>query len=145
MILVIKQKYRNLLIYLLILAFGIATYSLDLYPGGHQLDFFSDTQSFILTKKDIANSVHYKIEKTDEFMLKVLLIDNDLNFLKGLWLLGISVFSLWFINLSNLVEKKETKNAIIISAIYSIIFIIAVFVYLERLNFMKSVIEELIG
>lgn len=143
--LVINQKYRNLLIYLLVIAFGIVTYSLDLYPGGHQLDLFSDTQSFTLTKKDIANSEHYKIEKTDESMLKVLLIDNEITFLKGLWLTGIGIFALWFINLSNALEQKNIKNAIIISAIYSIIFVVAIFVYLERLKFMKSVIEELIG
>ncbi|MFJ7828226.1 hypothetical protein [Psychrobacillus sp. NPDC096623] len=140
-----NQKYRNVLIYLLIVVFGLVTYSFDLYPGGHQLDLFSDEQSFTLTKKEILNSEHYKIERTDESILKVLLIDNEISFLKGLWLMGISLYAFWFINLSNLLKNKKIKTAIITSTIYTIIFVIAIFVYMERLNFMKSVIEELIG
>lgn len=65
------QQYQKLIVYFLILAFGIVTYSLDLYPGGYQLDLFSDEQSFILTKKDIIQSEQFKIEKTDESTLKV--------------------------------------------------------------------------
>lgn len=101
------QKYQKLIVYFLILAFGIVTYSLDLYPGGYQLDLFSDEQSFILTKKDITQSEQFKIEKTDVSTLKVLLIDNEVRFLKGLWLTSISVFAIWFIYICGQFEKKK--------------------------------------
>lgn len=139
-----EKKYRNLLVYLFIITFGLVTYSLDLYPGGHQLDYYSDTQSFTLTKKDILYSEQYKIDKTEESILKVALIDYEITFLKGLWLMSIIVFSSWFISLSNLVERKKFKPALIISAIAVIILVMAIFVYVERLNFLKKVIGALI-
>lgn len=139
-----EKKYRNLLVYLFIITFGLVTYSLDLYPGGHQLDY-NDTHSYTLTKKDILHSKQYKIDKTEESILKAALIDYEVTFLKGLWLMSIIVFSTWFISISNLVERKEFKPALIISGVFIVLFIMANLVYMERLNFLKKVIGELIG
>ena len=73
------------------------------------------------------------------------MIDNEVRFLKGLWLTGISVFAIWFIYLSGKFEKKEKNPAFLVSSIYFVIFVIAIYVYIERFNFMKSVIEGLIA
>ncbi|QUG42823.1 hypothetical protein KD050_06125 [Psychrobacillus sp. INOP01] len=142
--LTIETKFRNLLICLLIIAFGIVTYSLDLYPGGYQLDYYSEAQSFTLTKKDILHSEQYKIDKTEISMLKVLLIDNEITVIKSLWLLSIMLFCTWLNNLFILLEQEKIKPALLISAIYVVIFVVATFVYIDRLNFMNEVIGRLV-
>ena len=142
--LTVENKYMKLLIYLLIIAFGIVTYSLDLYPGGHQIDYFTEEESFILTEKNIVHSKQYKIDKTEESMLKVLLIDNEVTFLKGLWLVSIMLFSTWFTNLFSLLEKDKNKTALIISGIYIVVFVVATFVYIDRLSFVNEMIRALL-
>lgn len=139
-----KYRYRYMLIYFFIVVFGIFTYSLDLYPGGHQIDYFSDTQSITLTKKDIFHSEQYKIDKTEISTLKVALIEYELTFLKELWLVGIFVIGMLFVNLLSLLDQDKTKPTLLIYAIYIIIFIVGFFVYIDRLNFMNEVIGELI-
>lgn len=138
-----EMKYRNLLVYLFIIIFGLVTYSLDLYPGGYQLDYV-DAQSIAITKIDIIQEEQYKIELTEENALKFALLKSEIIFLKTLWLVGIVVFSTWFISISNLVERKEFKPALIISGIFIGIFVMAIFVYIERLNFLKKVIGGLL-
>ena len=138
-----EKKYRNLLVYLFIIIFGLVTYSLDLYPGGYQLDYV-DAQSITITKVDIIQEEQYKIELTEENALKFALLKSEIIFLKTLWLMGIVVFSTWFISISNLVERKEFKPALIISGIFIVIFVMAIFVYIDRLNFLKKVIGGLL-
>lgn len=138
-----EKKYRNLLVYLFIIIFGVVTYSLDLYPGGYQLDYV-DAQSITITKIDIIQEEQYKIELTEENALKFALLKSEIIFLKTLWLMGIVVFSTWFISISNLVERKEFKPALIISGIFIVIFVMAIFVYIDRLNFLKKVIGGLL-
>jgi len=138
-----EKKYRNLLVYLFIIIFGLVTYSLDLYPGGYQLDYV-DAQSITITKIDIIQEEQYKIELTEENALKFALLKSEIIFLKTLWLMGIVVFSTWFISISNLVERKEFKPALIISGIFIVIFVMAIFVYIDRLNFLKKVIGGLL-
>lgn len=139
-----EKKYRYMLIYFFIVVFGIVTYSLDLYPGGHQIDYFSDMQSITLTKKDIFHSEQYKIDKTEISTLKVALIEYELTFLKELWLVGIFVIGMLFVNLLSLLDQDEIKLTLLIYAIYIIIFIVGFFVYINRLNFMNEVIGKLI-
>lgn len=134
-----EKKYINLLLYLLLIAFVLVTYTLDLYPGAHQIDY-SDEQSFTITKKGMLHSEQHKVIKTEESILKVALIDYEVNFLKALWLAGIIVFSMFFINLVNLLEQ----GSLIISAIYIVIFIGALFVYIDRFLFVNEVIRKLI-
>lgn len=138
-----EKKYRNLLVYLFIIIFGLVTYSLDLYPGGYQLDYV-DAQSITITKIDIIQEEQYKIELTEENALKFALLKSEIIFLKTLWLMGIVVFSTWFISIANLVERKEFKPALIISGIFIVIFVMAIFVYIDRLNFLKKVIGGLL-
>lgn len=138
-----EKKYINLLLYLLLIAFVLVTYTLDLYPGAHQIDY-SDEQSFTITKKGMLHSEQHKVIKTEEYTLKVALIDYEVNFLKALWLAGIIVFSMFFINLVNLLEQGSIKPALIISAIYIVIFIGALFVYIDRFLFVNEVIKKLI-
>lgn len=138
-----EKKYRNLLVYLFIIIFGVVTYSLDLYPGGYQLDYV-DAQSITITKIDIIQEEQYKIELTEENALKFALLKSEIIFIKTLWLMGIVVFSTWFISISNLVERKEFKPALIISGIFIVIFVMAIFVYIDRLNFLKKVIGGLL-
>ena len=139
-----EKRYRYLLITLLIIIFGIVTFFLDLYPGGHQIDYSSDTQSYTLTKKDILQSEQYRIDKTEISNLKVALIEYEVTFLKGLWLISFILFSSWLTNFFNLLEQDKIKPALIISSIYTVIFIVVIFVYIDRLNFMNEVIEKLI-
>ena len=139
-----EKRYRYLLITLLIIVFGIVTFSLDLYPGGYKINYSSDEQSYTLTKKDILQSEQYRIDKTEISNLKVALIEYEVTFLKGLWLISIILFSSWLTNLFNLLEQDKIKPALIISSIYTVIFIVVIFVYIDRLNFMNEVIEKLI-
>lgn len=140
---IIKIKYRNLLVYLFLLTFGLVSYLLDLYPGGHKLEYM-DAHTITITKIDIIQEEQYKIELTEENALKFALLKSEIIFLKTLWLMGIVVFSTWFISISNLVERKEFILALIISGIFMVIFVMAIFVYIERLNFLKKVIEGLL-
>lgn len=140
---IIEIKYRNLLVYLFLVTFGIVTYSLDLFPGGHKVDYIN-AQSVTITKIGIIQEEQYNIKFTEDNKLKFALLESDIIFLKTLWLMGIIVFSTWFISIFNLIERKESKPAFIISAIFLVIFVMATFVYMERLNFVKKVIGELI-
>lgn len=141
----VEKKYSNLLLYLLLIAFGLVTYTLDLYPGAHQIDY-SDEQNFTITKKGILHSEQHKVIKTEEATIKVALIDYEITFLKVLWLVGIIVFSMCFINLVNLLEQGNIsiKAALIISAILGVTFIVALFVYIDRFLFINEVIRKLI-
>ncbi len=141
----VEKKYSNLLLYLLLIAFGLVTYTLDLYPGAHQIDY-SDEQNFTITKKGILHSEQHKVIKTEVATIKVALIDYEITFLKVLWLVGIIVFSMCFINLVNLLEQGNIsiKVALIISAILGVIFIVALFVYIDRFLFINEVIRKLI-
>lgn len=139
-----KYRYRYMLIYFFIVVFGIFTYSFYLYPGGHQIDYFSDTQSITLTKKDIFHSEQYKNDKTEISTLKVALIEYELTFLKELWLVGIFVIGMLFVNVLSLLDQDEIKLTLLIYAIYIIIFIVGFFVYINRVNFMNEVIGKLI-
>lgn len=141
----VEKKYSNLLLYLLLIAFALVTYTLDLYPGAHQIDY-SDEQNFTITKKGILHSEQHKVIKTEEATIKVALIDYEITFLKVLWLVGIIVFSMCFINLVNLLEQGNIsiKAALIISAILGVIFIVALFVYIDRFLFINEVIRKLI-
>lgn len=141
----VEKKYSNLLLYLLLIAFGLVTYTLDLYPGAHQIDY-SDEQNFTITKKGILHSEQHKVIKTEVATIKVALIDYEITFLKVLWLVGIIVFSMCFINLVNLLEQGNIsiKVALIISAILGVIFIVALFIYIDRFLFINEVIRKLI-
>lgn len=141
----VEKKYSNLLLYLLLIAFGLVTYTLDLYPGAHQIDY-SDEQNFTITKKGILHSEQHKVIKTEVATIKVALIDYEITFLKVLWLVGIIVFSMCFINLVNLLEQGNIsiKVALIISAVLGVIFIVALFVYIDRFLFINEVIRKLI-
>lgn len=141
----VEKKYSNLLLYLLLIAFGLVTYTLDLYPGAHQIDY-SDEQNFTITKKGMLHSEQHKVIKTEVATIKVALIDYEVTFLKVLWLGGIIVFSMCFINLVNLLEQGNIsiKAALIISAIFGVIFIVALFVYIDRFLFINEVIRKLI-
>lgn len=141
----VEKKYSNLLLFLLLIAFGLVTYTLDLYPGAHQIDY-SDEQNFTITKKGILHSEQHKVIKTEVATIKVALIDYEITFLKVLWLVGIIVFSMCFINLVNLLEQGNIsiKVALIISAILGVIFIVALFVYIDRFLFINEVIRKLI-
>ena len=140
-----EKKYSNLLLYLLLIAFVLVTYTLDLYPGAHQIDY-SDEQNFTITKKGMLHSEQHKVIKTEVATIKVALIDYEITFLKVLWLVGIIVFSMCFINLVNLLEQGNIsiKVALIISAILGVIFIVALFVYIDRFLFINEVIRKLI-
>lgn len=138
-----EKKYSNLLLYLLLIAFVLVTYTLNLYPGAHQIDY-SDEQYFTITTKGMLHSEQHKVIKTEESTIKVALIDYEVTFLKVLGLVGIIVFSMFFINLINLLEQGSIKPALIISAIYIVIFIGALFVYIDRLLFVNEVIKKLI-
>lgn len=141
----VEKKYSNLLLYLLLIAFALVTYTLDLYPGAHQIDY-SDEQNFTITKKGILHSEQHKVIKTEVATIKVALIDYEITFLKVLWLVGIIVFSMCFINLVNLLEQGNIsiKVALIISAILGVIFIVALFIYIDRFLFINEVIRKLI-
>lgn len=141
----VEKKYSNLLLYLLLIAFGLVTYTLDLYPGAHQIDY-SDEQNFTITKKGILHSEQHKVIKTEVATIKVALIDYEITFLKVLWLVGIIVFSMCFINLVNLLEQGNIsiKVALIISAILGVIFIVALFIYIDRFLFINEVIRKLL-
>lgn len=129
---------------MLIIAFGLVTYSLDLYPGGHEIDYSSDTQTFTLTKKDNLHSEQYRIDKTEISTLKVALIEYEITFLKGLWLMSIMFFCIWLTNLLSLLEQDKLKPAMILFAIFTVIFIVVIIIYISRLNFINEVIKGLL-
>jgi len=138
-----EKRYKNLLIITLIIAFGLVTYSLDLYPGGHRIDYSSDTQN-TLTKKDFLHSEQYRIDKTEISTLKVALIEYEVTFLKGLWLMSIMVFCIWLTNLLSLLEQDKLKPALILFAIFTVVFIVVIIIYINRLNFINEVIKGLL-
>jgi len=139
-----EKRYRNLLIIVLIIAFGLITYSLDLYPGGHEIEYSSDKQTFTLTKKENLHSEQYRIDKTEISTLKVALIEYEITFLKGLWLMSIMFFCIWLTNLLSLLEQDKLKPAMILFAIFTVIFIVVIIIYISRLNFINEVIKGLL-
>ena len=137
------NRYRNLLLIsiLFIIAFGVVIYFLDLFPGGYKLDY-SETQSIIL----IVHSEQYKVERTEDNVLKIALLESEITNLKGLWLMSILIFPALMINVFSLQENYEKKKqfALITSVLLVALLVIVITVYMKSLYFIEKIISGLI-
>lgn len=142
-----RKKYRKLLVIsiLFLTTFAMVTYSLDLFPGGYKLDY-TDTQSITITKKDIQVE-QYKIERTEENVLKFALLELEIMYLKNFWLISIIFISTLVLTVFNLQEnyvEKARPYALITSGLVVALIVIVVSVYMKSFNFIEKIISGLI-